>query len=1058
MKPSCIDPETLAAFAEGTLKRADIAKLLPHLEACETCSRALETAMEVHQAENVQAPKSSPWWLAVAAAVALALLAVPLLRNRAEDHGIARLVALAPRSARIVEPRLSGGFPWAAYRGPMRAADRAAEAERLKLGGAAGELIGEAERERTPDAQHAAGVALVLIEEPLRAAEQLRLAAEHAPNDPKAWNDLAVARYAAASRLGRASLYPQALAAADRALALEPRFAEALFNRALIAEKLGLADEARAAWQRYLEVDPSSPWADEARAHLTRLGAAAGESPFQRELPRLEKAAVDGDAEAVRAVVARFPQQARTFGEAEHLGLWGEAVLRGDPAEAQRLLAIARAVGAALAATSGEPLLRDAVLAIDTAQADARAILAEAHTTYRAGRIVYSRQRPSEAEPQLRRAAELFTRGGSPMALVARYFAANTRFDQHDAAGARAELEPLLPLAAARGYTALGAQVQWELGLCATVDADWLGAVAPLAAAEAAFRRLGERSNAGFMASLLAQTYSALGRPDEAWASWGQAFALMSAEPRGDRLPVALHVAVISEANAGRRDAALALVRLATAGARAAGNDALLSNAFRSQAMLEAELGQSEAARRTLASMTGLTPRIADPKLRERASHDVALATGAVLLQSEAQRAVALLTRAARGYEDAAMPIWLPETLLLRARAHLRLGQKDDAARDLRAGIAAMERHWIDYAGPVAGTGVMDAANALFEEAIRLSLDRGDAAEAFAQAERARAQFARERGGTTVAEVQQHLRGSGAAVLELVTTPAEAIAFVVRENDVRVARAPFDRTQTNRLSRRALYDALIRPSVASLENARMLIVVPDGALQGVPFAALDDGTRPLVARMPVAIAASAASLRHGEAVPLEGALAVALPSGESVGSVALPETRGELADIGALYRRARLVEPGEATFGTFVAAARDAAVIHLAAHTEEGAGETALVFAAGQRVAWKAIAASRLGTPEVVVLAACETMRPPSPQLRALSLAHAFGAAGAENVIGTLAPIADAEARTIFRRIHQELAAGAPAAVALQRAQLDALAHGNGAWADVALLTSRVPR
>jgi hypothetical protein len=60
------------------------------------------------------------------------------------------------------------------------------------------------------------------------------------------------------------------------------------------------------------------------------------------------------------------------------------------------------------------------------------------------GRITYSRQRPSDAERDLRLAAQRFASAGSPMALVARYYAANTRFDQNDVSRARAELESLV--------------------------------------------------------------------------------------------------------------------------------------------------------------------------------------------------------------------------------------------------------------------------------------------------------------------------------------------------------------------------------------------------------------------------------------------------------------------------------------------------------------------------------------------------------------------------------------------------------------------------------------
>jgi tetratricopeptide (TPR) repeat protein len=206
--------------------------------------------------------------------VIIAVIAFPLLSRR--NDPIARLIALAPASARQVEPRLSGGFAWAPYRGPMRSADSAADAERLKLVGAAGDAIARAQSDDSEHAQHAAGIALVLVDQAAAAIDRLRIVAEQSPNDVHVWSDLAAARYAASVRLQRPSLLPEALTAADHAVRIDPKSAEALFNRALILEHLGRTAEARSAWLRYLQLDSSSSWATEARAHLGDLPSTKG--------------------------------------------------------------------------------------------------------------------------------------------------------------------------------------------------------------------------------------------------------------------------------------------------------------------------------------------------------------------------------------------------------------------------------------------------------------------------------------------------------------------------------------------------------------------------------------------------------------------------------------------------------------------------------------------------------------------------------------------------------------------------------------------------------------
>jgi hypothetical protein len=46
---------------------------------------------------------------------------------------------------------------------------------------------------------------------------------------------------------------------------------EALFNKALALQELGMPQQARESWLLYLQKDPSSPWAEEARKHLARI-------------------------------------------------------------------------------------------------------------------------------------------------------------------------------------------------------------------------------------------------------------------------------------------------------------------------------------------------------------------------------------------------------------------------------------------------------------------------------------------------------------------------------------------------------------------------------------------------------------------------------------------------------------------------------------------------------------------------------------------------------------------------------------------------------------------
>jgi len=959
---NCPDIETLAAFAEGKLKRHELPPIVDHVQDCVRCMAAVEAVVESSRPVSTT---SRTWWLAAAAAVVIAVIGITFFRPRSP---MSRLIALAPTDARLVEPRLSGGFGWAPYRGSMRGPDTT---DRLKLGGAAAELIDHADRDH-----HAAGVAMLLVDRPEQAIEQLRIAAERAPENAKSWSDLAAARYATALDLARPSLYPEALAAADRALRIDPKLAEAQFNRALILERMGLTKEARNAWQQYLEIDPSSKWSTEAREHLKIPRGATGASPA---VPR-------------------------ALAEVEYLAQWGET-------GTSRPLEQARAIAATLT-QSNEYLLHDSILAIAAHPAP----LAEAHQLYRRGRIAYARQNLADAERDLRLAATRFEQGQSPMALMARYYAACVRYDRGDIAAARAELESLL---GHKRYLALDAQVRWELALCLGMDDDLRGAQALLEQSEAQFTALGERANAASVQSVLASALVALGRPDDAWAARIRSFRVLSEQGDDARLAPFVAGAARMSLRAGRLEAAAPLMQIEASLVR--NNDVLLANTLTREAVLQDALGDARA-EKTAADAALVARRIKQPELRARAEADAKFAEGAAAVRRDPRHAIALLSSAAEVYRAKNMTAFLPETHLLRARAALAIGDKNAAADDLEKGVSIFEQQRVDV-----GTGVLDAGTALFDEAIRLALARGDHESAFAYAERSR--------GSSSESLRQQLAGSDVAVLALHLLGDEVIAFCVTEKGMSVARS----------SARDDYERFIRPSEDALRDAKELIVVPDPRLEAISFGALYDARRKqyLIERMAVAEGCGrlVRTVRTRTSAPL---VSVALPSGPH----ALPET---IAEVGASNAR-------PTSFAAFADAAKSARIIHIAGHTERqpGAGDVALLFQNGERVSWKTIAARRFDNEPTVVLAACETLRAPrSPGIRTRSLGEAFLDAGAGAVIGTLAPIADRDASELFRAVHQRLAAGATASEALRGAQLE-LMNRNPAWKSVAVITREI--
>src|SRR5215216_5974770 len=90
----------------------------------------------------------------------------------------------------------------------------------------------------------------------------------------KIHNDLGVAHFELAKTGGvenRVEELARSFEEFTKATELDPNLLEALFNESLALQELSMPREATESWTLYLQKDPSSPWADEARKNLARI-------------------------------------------------------------------------------------------------------------------------------------------------------------------------------------------------------------------------------------------------------------------------------------------------------------------------------------------------------------------------------------------------------------------------------------------------------------------------------------------------------------------------------------------------------------------------------------------------------------------------------------------------------------------------------------------------------------------------------------------------------------------------------------------------------------------
>lgn len=1002
--------------------------------------------------------------IVIAAVASMVASAVARFSSLATDP-VRLLVNAGAVESRDVEPRLSGGFRWAPYQQKKAAGPVAAD--RVALLRAAADLARIGQQSPSSTVRHANALARILTGNPrgaLAALEPLEAGA-----GPQVSNDVAAAQYMLAVRDGDASRLQRALVAVDAALQSAPDFAEARFNRALIIEALGLRDLARAEWQSYLRIDPASEWSTEARAHL---GALSPEEDFNDALKR-EYARLAADPAAAHAFAAQHRQRVRLWAEAEILGDWASAMKNHAPEEAARHLRVARELGIGLARDDGDRMLSALVEAIDGADAARRSILIDAHLHFRDGMRAFRDRRPNDAKPLLIAAEQEFARLRAPGALRARHFIASSLFVEGKIAESDRKMRELLATLTP-AFPAERADALWIVASAAVSDGRWSDVIEAWSECLAIYERLGEVSNAAVIRQQLVFTFDRLGDRSRAWVH-----RMTALRQLGRQLTTRQQEAIGSVVRAAMMDrdwrTALSFARLEVEVGRRVDRPTMLVESLLYRAEVNARLDDRSNAVADLAEARRHLTRITDASLREGSSVIAGFVEASIT--SDPRVSVELLTKAIDYHSTKGRRMYLPDLLRRRGRAFRVLDDDARAAADFEEGIAELERHRASATPGQDRWSVFHAAHELFGEAIAVALERGDVQTAFDYSERARA-----RG--LLDTVQSPWRSIVPADVPPSTTVIEysihgdsLFIFVLDDRGVRVRQETIDRhsldaaiAELNEAGRgsapprfhdaaRAVYAKVIAPIENELIGRATLAIVPDPAMQPLPFAALADGAnRHLIEKHAVTVVPSAAFFAASRNRPRgEEAQSVLVVAGDDRDGPLAAVDR-EARAVAALYPKAVLLERDRGTRDTFVRHAREARTIHFSGHgvasTDAGGGSYLVLSQDGDdgRLDVKEIASMVLPRTSLVVLAACDTA---GGEVRSsegtISVARAFLAAGVPSVIATIWPIDDEAAAEFFPALHRKLAQGMPARDALRATQIEWIhRRGDSAlWASI---------
>jgi CHAT domain-containing protein len=1046
----------LAEYIDGTLGPRERAEVEAHLAQCAECYEAFadvaRAATEPRaSADSSAAPPSAARrpatfvtrWVPLAAAALVTIAAgawwwSPGARlGRAE----AQLASAAAASHRLSPGRLSIDATWAAAATASRGEGDRIPADVRAAAATLERLAADAADAR---ARHARALALLAAgDAPAAIGELRRTIDDYGATAPRR-NDLAAALLDAALTDGRTEQVAAALHEASLATTLEPGYLPGWFTRAIAAEALGPNDLAAAAWRDYLARDANSLWSAEARERLSRLERSPGGDARTQALHDAERTALPAW-QAARA-------------NAEPSASLSEARRRLQSATNDReLLALIDATGSPVGAT------RDAVAAAITARTAWMSAYERGDSETAA--------RAADAEAAALRTAELWTGAADARRLLV-----------GDRNAAYERIPALARELERRGYVRAASLLFISRGSTSLRRRAWSAALddyrAGLRLAEAG----GDRELGATAHAMLADAYRDLGDMTTAWSELRVALDALPSVVNSRLAYSVLRAAVDAAHEAELPGAAIEWSQALAARMRAAQSPTpeLLAHLDRAAALQE--IGDDTAAAEAIETARGLLADVRDPSLHEECAAELALTAGRLQAQTDAAGAVPQLTRTLTTFEGQQTVSRIAQVLLIRGTAHQRLGHTAEAERDWERGVALVADDDERIRDQQLRISRRDAVWTLFSALTAARLDRP--VQALETTERARARQLLD----SLAPTQRadHLEGEalwnwipeGATALVYAALPDELAIWRLNRQGLQLTRRPLKERDLERRVDDVL--AEMRAGAPGAAAARLaadvlaplaggvpgpLLIVPDGALHRVPFAALPTAEgRLLVFDWTSTIAPSLSAARAVAPQPA-GAGGVVLAgygaprAGESLR--ALPGVNRELDALRAIYPDALELRNDDATPARLAVAASRGRIVHIAAHgvanaLRPSASRFELAGGADDHE-WRPedIAPLALTRHPVVVLSGCDTatgrvFRGEGP----MSLARPFLAAGSAAVIGTLWTLDDALGPDVTVAIHRELQRGAGASEAVASAQRAAISAGLPArvWAAFAVM------
>jgi len=478
------------------------------------------------------------------------------------------------------------------------------------------------------------------------------------------------------------------------------------------------------------------------------------------------------------------------------------------------------------------------------------------------------------------------------------------------------------------------------------------------------------------------------------------------------------------------------------------------------------------------------------------------------LQQKNPSSSLSQLAAAIQIYENTAYYQQLALLYADRARAYLALGQPLAAESDFRRAIQMVQKQRKAVVDEILRAAYLEEFKNIFEDMVMLQIRLGRKDLALDYAESSRSQVLRElmmaSDGSMEGpilkspEIQKHL-SKDSAIIEYLVLPQALLVWIIRQDALYVVETEISSESLSKLvghfnglvvrdsispwrdeSARLLSDLVIGKILPLIRGMRRLVVIPDRALEEIPFAAiLDRATEKyLVQSYEINLCYSANIYVH--ALELERAMTVkSAPDVMVMGDPAfdssilhdlprLPYAESEAKSVARLYSSSHLVLGEQATRKVFSEGLSRFDVMHFAGHAiNNPTAPLASFLALAPRGNDSGVLYARdlymtiKPRAHLVILSTCSSLAGRRYTGEGVvSLARPFLASGVPAVVASLGNVDDKLAARFFVSFHRYLLSGLDAVAALRQAQLDEINRASSAngplasWADFELIGS----